>query len=53
MSNLKYKNAFEELAYYFYQTIEGDDVVAEAMELLKKFKLVDENDEWIYEEDEE
>ena len=51
MNDFTYKSAFEELAYYFIRTVEGDDVIEEAMKLLREFKLVDEDDEWVYREE--
>jgi hypothetical protein len=51
MIDFTYKAAFEELAYYFHCLIEGDDVIDEGMKLLKEFNLVDEDGEWIYNEE--
>jgi hypothetical protein len=51
MTDFTYKAAFEELAYYFIRTVEGDDVIEEAMKILKEFNLVDEDGEWIYNEE--
>lgn len=47
------KKDLKGMAYYYNSLIEGDThLVDEAFELMKKYNFVDENNEWIYEEDE-
>ena len=47
-------NDFEMLAYLTYRLIEGDaDVLPSVFSLLKKYDLVDDNEEWIYPDDSE
>ena len=45
--------AFERLAYLCYQMIEGDDVLEEVLSILRERGFVDENDEWIFYNEEE
>lgn len=40
----------DELAYIIYRLVEGD-TVDDALEILHKYGYVDENYEWIYDED--
>lgn len=40
-----------DFAYIAYRLIEGDDVIDEFFKLAIKFKFVDENGEWIYDDE--
>lgn len=42
----------EKLAYLLYKAIEGDDVNEQAFSVLRKLDFIDENQEWIYRDDE-
>ena len=44
---------FESLAHIAYRMLEGDDVNDQLMIILRKHKLIDENDEWDYGEEED
>lgn len=44
----KYKLLFEEMAYYFVCSAEGDDVMEEAYALMRENGLVDEEGFWIH-----
>lgn len=44
---------FESLARIAYRMFEGDDVNDQLMTILRKHKLIDENDEWVYVEKED
>ena len=49
----KYKNDFLTMCDYYYSLFEGDThLVDDAIELMRKHGLVDENGERIYDEDE-
>lgn len=43
----------KDLGYIIYRLLEGDDVVDRAYDLLQRYKLVDEDNEWIYEDEDE
>lgn len=45
-----YKEIADELAYIVYKLYEGDEV--EGLERLREYGYVDDDHEWIYEEDE-
>lgn len=47
----KYKLLFEEMAYYFILSTEGDDVMEEAYTLMREHGLVDEEGFWICKEE--
>ncbi len=40
-------------AYLLYQTFEGDDVIDDAFVHLRVDGFVDDNDEWVYDEDDD
>ena len=42
----------EEAAYNIYRLLEGDDVTEQAFRFLRLHIFVDENDEWVYPENE-
>lgn len=48
-----YKRLFEQMAYYFIRSAEGDDVMEEGYALMRKHNLVDEDGFWIYDEEDE
>lgn len=48
---MNWEEIAKELAYLLYRTVEGDSFGV-ALETLEKYNFIDENQEWIYEEDE-
>ena len=44
-------NDFKQLAYYLYRIIEGDDYISSAYALMQKYGFIDEDYEWIYDDE--
>jgi hypothetical protein len=48
----KYKDAFEQMCSYYVSLMEGDDIyVEDAHKLMRKFSIIDEDGEIIYDDE--
>lgn len=48
---INWEDAFKHLAYTAYGLAEGDDNLEQLYEILGMYGLVDDNNEWIYEDE--